>query len=242
MLTYRRAIAQDGRHREEKDTKTHQQRRVTLDPETVAVLTEHWARCQERAASAGMTLTRDAFVFSRLPGGRTHLVPSSVTQRYGRSVRRLDIDTHLHNLRRYSATELIAAGAPPRSTPRKRAHRDGTPEAGLSAAAPTPAAPPHASSTGTSRSRPPAYQSVTPRSACSASRRSASAHTATNSSSGTRRLRSGMRSTSSFVTSMHPESHDLPTISTSEQVQGASRAYGAHRRAQPHGQRVARGD
>ena len=155
VLTYRRAVAQDGRHREEKDTKTHQQRRVTLDPETVAVLTEHWARCLERAASAGMTLTRDAFVFSRLPGGRTHLVPSSVTQWYGRLVRRLDIDTHLHNLRRYSATELIAAGARPRSTPRKRAHRDGTPEAGLSAAAPTPAAPPHASSTGTSRSRPP---------------------------------------------------------------------------------------
>lgn len=84
---------------------------MTLDPETVTVLTEHWARCQERAASAGVTLTREAFVFSRLPGGRAHLVPSSVTQRYGRLVRRLGIDTHLNNLRHYSATELIAAGA-----------------------------------------------------------------------------------------------------------------------------------
>lgn len=32
VLTFRQAIAQDGRHREEKDTKTHQQRRVALDP------------------------------------------------------------------------------------------------------------------------------------------------------------------------------------------------------------------
>jgi len=125
VLTYRRAIAQDGRYREEKDTKTHQQRRVTLDPETVAVLTEHWARCQERAASVGMTLTRDAFVFSRLPGGRTHLVPSSVTQRYGRLVRRLDIDTHLHNLRHYSATELIAAGVDVRTVAGRLGHSGG---------------------------------------------------------------------------------------------------------------------
>jgi integrase len=125
VLTYRRAIAQDGRHREEKDTKTHQQRRVTLDPETVAVLTEHRARCQERAASAGMTLTREAFVFSRLPGGRAHLVPSSVTQRYGRLVRRLGIDTHLHNLRHYSATELIAAGVDVRTVAGRLRHSGG---------------------------------------------------------------------------------------------------------------------
>jgi integrase len=32
--TFRRGVAQDGSLRWEKDTKTHQQRRVTIDPET----------------------------------------------------------------------------------------------------------------------------------------------------------------------------------------------------------------
>lgn len=125
VLTFRRAIAQDGRHREEKDTKTHQQRRVALDPETVAVLTEHWERCRDRAAAGGVGLARDAFVFSRVPGGRTHLVPGSVTQRYSRMVDRLDIDTHLHNLRHYSATELIAAGVDVRTVAGRLGHSGG---------------------------------------------------------------------------------------------------------------------
>jgi len=125
VLTFRRAIAQDGRHREEKDTKTHNKRRVTLDSETVAVLTEHWERCQERATAANVPLARDAFVFSRMPGGRTHLVPSSVTQRYSRLARRLGIDTHLHSLRHYSATELIAAGVDVRTVAGRLGHGGG---------------------------------------------------------------------------------------------------------------------
>jgi hypothetical protein len=71
----RRAIAQDGRVRTEKDTKTHQQRRVSLDPETVAVLTEHWARSVKRARTLGIAPRRDAFVFSLVPDGSAHLVP-----------------------------------------------------------------------------------------------------------------------------------------------------------------------
>ena len=125
VLTFRRAIAQDGRHREEKDTKTHQQRRVALDPETVAVLTEHWERCRDRAAAAGVSLTREGFVFSRTPGGRAHLVPGSVSQRYSRMAMRLDIDTHLHSLRHYSATELIGAGVDIRTVAGRLGHSGG---------------------------------------------------------------------------------------------------------------------
>ncbi|MBW0111605.1 tyrosine-type recombinase/integrase [Pseudonocardia sp. KRD-182] len=125
VLTYRSAVAQYGGRRELKDTKTHQQRRVALDPETVLVLTEHWERCQARATAAGVSLARDAFVFSRLPGGRAHLVPSSVTQRYGRLVRRLGINTHLHSLRHYSATELIAAGVDVRTVAGRLGHSGG---------------------------------------------------------------------------------------------------------------------
>jgi integrase len=46
---------------QEKDTKTHQQRRVVLDPETAAVLRDHHARAQARAAAVGEPLNPDAF-------------------------------------------------------------------------------------------------------------------------------------------------------------------------------------
>lgn len=124
-LTIRRAIAQDGTFREDKDTKTHQQRRLALDPETVAILGEHQERCRERASALGLDLAPDAFVFSLEPEGKAHLVPGSVTQRYGRLAARLGIDTHLHSLRHYSATELIAGGVDVRTVAGRLGHSGG---------------------------------------------------------------------------------------------------------------------
>lgn len=108
VITVRRAIAQDGTVIAEKDTKTHQRRHVTVDPSTVTALTEHRARWEVRCSEAEATSAPEAFVFSLDPAGSSSLKPSSVTQQYGRMAGRLGIDTHLHNLRHYSATELIA--------------------------------------------------------------------------------------------------------------------------------------
>jgi integrase len=105
-----RSIAQDGSETWEKHTKTHQRRHVTLDAETVAILAEHRTRCEKRAAALGLRLAPDAYLFAASADGRTPLKPSSVTQRYDRLARRLGIDTTLHKLRHYSATELITAG------------------------------------------------------------------------------------------------------------------------------------
>ncbi len=84
--------------------------RVALDPETVEVLSEHQARCQTRAAELGVELAADTFVFSGAPDGSTYLTPGALTQRYNRLAERLGINTNLHKLRHYSATELISAG------------------------------------------------------------------------------------------------------------------------------------
>jgi integrase len=89
VLTIRRAIAQHGTDRFEKDTKTHQQRRVALDPETVKALTEHFERAAARCEALGVPLVRDAFVFSLAPDSSRPLVPSSVSQRYTRLAKRL---------------------------------------------------------------------------------------------------------------------------------------------------------
>src|SRR6185312_13063601 len=73
-------------------------------------LRAHMARVDERAAMLKSQVPADAFLFSPDPDGATPLIPDSVSQRYERLVKRLGIDTTLHKLRHYNATELIAAG------------------------------------------------------------------------------------------------------------------------------------
>jgi integrase len=50
-----------------------------------------------------------------LPDCSVQTQPNTVTQRHCRMVRRISLDTHPHELRHYSATELIAAGVDPRT-------------------------------------------------------------------------------------------------------------------------------
>ena len=96
----------------EKGTKTHQNRRIPLDSETVTLLKEHKARVRERIERVGATFSEDLFVFggSKTPYHSEPYSPNAVTQRYKDMATRLGIDTHLHSLRHYSATELLTAG------------------------------------------------------------------------------------------------------------------------------------
>lgn len=120
-----RSIDQDGAAITEKETKSHQDRRIALDPETMTVLAEHKARCEERLSGLGLTLKQEAFVFSLAPDCATPLKPDTATQRYGRLAKRLGIETTIHKLRHYSATELIAAGVDPRTVGGRLGHAGG---------------------------------------------------------------------------------------------------------------------
>ncbi|MDQ5855206.1 MAG: tyrosine-type recombinase/integrase [Actinomycetota bacterium] len=125
VLQIRTSIAQQGAHIWEKDTKTHQQRRITLDPQTLALLTAYHARRMELAAAAGMDLLSDARIFSPVPDGSVWVRPDTVGQRYARMCARLGWKMHLHQLRHYSATELIAAGVDVRTVAGRLGHGGG---------------------------------------------------------------------------------------------------------------------
>ncbi|OZM71593.1 hypothetical protein CFN78_18880 [Amycolatopsis antarctica] len=124
-LDVRKSIDQSGGETTEKDTKTHQHRRIAIDPETVIVLTDQRSRCMERAQALGIELSDDAFVFSLAPDGNSPMKPDTVTQRYGRLAKRLKIATTFHKLRHFSATELIAAGVDPRTVSGRLGHTGG---------------------------------------------------------------------------------------------------------------------
>jgi integrase len=125
VTIFKRSTGQIGGQMWEKDTKTHQDRRVTLDSEIVEALREHRARCEERAAMLGTDVRRDGYVFSPSPDGSAPTKPDTVTQRYGRLAARLGLKTHLHCLRHYSATELIAAGVDVRTVAGRLGHAGG---------------------------------------------------------------------------------------------------------------------
>ncbi|WP_433019931.1 GntR family transcriptional regulator [Kribbella sp. CA-294648] len=94
-----------------KDTKTHQQRRTVLDPETRLMLQERRKRKNAEAQTLGIRLRPTAYVFSPDPDGLAPLKPDTATQKFSRMAARLGIDAELKNWRHYNATELIAAGA-----------------------------------------------------------------------------------------------------------------------------------
>ncbi|SDT36357.1 GntR family transcriptional regulator [Jiangella sp. DSM 45060] len=110
---------------EEKDTKTHQQRRIVLDPETDAVLDEVEDRARRRAALAGTDFDPNAYMFSPSPDGSIPLHPDSVSKRYARLARRLGIDTTLRNMRHYNVTELIMADVNIRTVAGRAGHSGG---------------------------------------------------------------------------------------------------------------------
>ena len=125
ILWIRTSIAQDAGRTWEKDTKSHQQRRIALDAQTLDLLRLYLERCRARAAALGIELADDARLFSRDPDGQTWLLPDSVSQRYERMCRRLGWDMNIHQLRHYSATELVAAGVDLRTIAGRLGHGGG---------------------------------------------------------------------------------------------------------------------
>jgi integrase len=75
VLSIRTSIAQDGRETWEKGTKTHQQRRITLDQTTVALLGGYLRQCEADAANLGISLSPSGRLFSSAPD---HSTPTAI--------------------------------------------------------------------------------------------------------------------------------------------------------------------
>src|SRR6266536_1926221 len=125
MLEIRRNYVRARRQGVEKDTKTHRMRRIALDSETVEVLRAHRDRYEAAARAVGVKPADDAFLFSYDPVHTRPCSPHGVSHRYSLMCERLGIDSHLHALRHYSATELLAAGVDLRTVAGRLGHAGG---------------------------------------------------------------------------------------------------------------------
>jgi integrase len=119
----RRSIAMDGSTPYEKGTKTHQARRISLDPSTVDVLRDHRRRMRERYLAAGTHLPVDHPVFADRAGQAWR--PDVCTNRFGRLRKSVGLDSvRLHDLRHFVATMLGDGGMPIATISSRLGHRD----------------------------------------------------------------------------------------------------------------------
>jgi integrase len=109
----------------EKDTKTHQVRRIALDPATVEALRMHRSAADERAARFAGHVAPDAFVFASDVAGRIPWFPDSASRRFRQACGRIDLHgVRLHDLRHYVATRLLTAGVDVRTVSGRLGHRN----------------------------------------------------------------------------------------------------------------------
>jgi integrase len=123
VITISRSMAVTQGGTQVKTTKTDRTRVVAIDEPTVAVLRAHRTRQREIALAVGSTA--DGPVFASDDAARGPWYPDSVSRRF----RKLCAATYLsgirlHDLRHFTATQMIAAGYPIRTVAGRLGHRN----------------------------------------------------------------------------------------------------------------------
>jgi integrase len=125
-IRIRRSLYRAGEERGEKVTKGGRERWVTLGPGGGALLSRWREVCEKRAHAHDVTLVDDAFLVSPLPDGSRPVVPDSLSSAVHRIARTIGMPhVHLHSLRHFAATELLAGGIDARNASEVLGHADG---------------------------------------------------------------------------------------------------------------------
>ena len=107
-----------------KDVKNHSSRTVSLDTRAVQALNRRWQASADLAESLGRYLSDEGYVLSPWPGGLTPIMPGRLTRMFADSAEAAGLHAHLHLLRHWAATELVAQGVPITVVAKRLGHRD----------------------------------------------------------------------------------------------------------------------
>ena len=124
-LTVSRSVVVVPGGLEEKTTKTDRDRQVALDEVGMLLLRQYRLRVDDWARQAEATVPADAFIFSPYLDGSKPFRPDNVTGFFTRV--RDSVGHHevrLHDLRHFTATQLIGAGVDPRTVAGRLGHSD----------------------------------------------------------------------------------------------------------------------
>jgi integrase len=123
-LTIKHSIV-DGRNDEliEKGTKTHASRKVVIDALTMRVVDSQRERGEERSKECGKRFSRNNFVFASSLDGSVPWRPHRVTLAFKRLCGELGIiGVRLHDLRHFTATQMLASGIPVKTVAGRLGH------------------------------------------------------------------------------------------------------------------------
>jgi integrase len=108
-----------------KDTKTHQERYLAIDPVSCALVQEHIAAAEAALAGTGVMLTRDAYLFSNQPANTRPWNPDWATHRVADLAAAAGVELNIKAMRHYTASQLLAAGFDLGNTAARLGHSGG---------------------------------------------------------------------------------------------------------------------
>ena len=106
-----------------KSTKTHGVRRIGVD-ETIEGVIISQVEALQKSVEAGFELVGDPYLFFGDPSGSVSLHPDTPSKFFRIICDSLDLPFHLHQLRHFTATQLIAAGVDVRTVSGRLGHAD----------------------------------------------------------------------------------------------------------------------
>jgi integrase len=117
-------VVVDGQ-RVRKDTKTHQDRYLAIDPVTCAMLREHLEAIRAELAAGGLERPEDAYVFSNDPMGANPWNPDWATHKASDLAAAAGVKLNIKGLRHYTASQLLAGRFDLRNTAARLGHGSG---------------------------------------------------------------------------------------------------------------------
>jgi integrase/DNA-binding transcriptional regulator YhcF (GntR family) len=114
-----------GGQRVRKDTKTHQDRWLAIDPDTCALIKNYLDETSAALATVGIGLPGDAYLFSNDPMHNRPWNPDWATHQVADAAAAAGVELDIKGLRHYTASQLLAASFDLRNTAARLGHSGG---------------------------------------------------------------------------------------------------------------------